>query len=36
MHILHSLLSELKEEFTNSRKSEERGPWFVHILFTAL
>lgn len=32
MHILHSLLTELKEEFANSRKSEERGPWFVYTL----
>ena len=27
MHILHSLLRELKEEFTWSDKGEERGAW---------
>jgi hypothetical protein len=32
MLILHSLLSELKEEFAESRKSEERGPWFIYTL----
>jgi len=32
MLILHSLLSELKEEFANSRKGAERGPWFIYTL----
>ena len=32
MLILHSLLSELKEEFSQSRKGEERGAWFIHTL----
>lgn len=36
MHILHSLLSELKEEFVNSRKSKERGPWFVYTLLAII
>lgn len=36
MHILHSLLSELKEEFATSRKSEERGPWFVYTLLAII
>jgi len=32
MLILHSLLSELKDEFAQSRKGEERGTWFIHTL----
>jgi hypothetical protein len=36
MRILHPLLSELKEEFANSRKSEERGPWFVYTLLAII
>ena len=36
MLILHSLLSELKEEFTNSRKGEERGPWFLYTLLAII
>ena len=32
MLILHSLLSELKDEFSRSRKGEERGAWFIHTL----
>ncbi len=32
MHILHSLLNELKAEFNNSRKGRERGLWFVYTL----
>ncbi|HHD56776.1 MAG TPA: transposase [Desulfobulbaceae bacterium] len=32
MLILHSLLSELKEEFAHSRKNAERGPWFIYTL----
>jgi hypothetical protein len=30
MHTLHSLLSNLKEEFASSKKGEERGAWFVY------
>lgn len=29
MLILHSLLSELKQEFAQSKKGEDRGPWFI-------
>ena len=36
MHILHSLLSELKEEFSQSRKAEERGPWFTYTLLAII
>lgn len=36
MHILHSLLSELKEEFSESRKGEERGPWFIYTLLAII
>jgi hypothetical protein len=36
MHILHSLLSELKEEFVQSRKGEERGAWFVFTLLAII
>jgi hypothetical protein len=36
MHILQSLLSELKEEFATSRKSEERGPWFIYTLLAII
>ncbi len=32
MHILHSLLNELKAEFNNSRKGKERGTWFVYTI----
>ena len=32
MHILHSLLKELKNEFNHSRKGEERGTWFIYTL----
>ncbi len=32
MLILHSLLSELKDEFAQSRKGEERGAWFITTL----
>ena len=32
MRILHSLLNELKAEFSNSRKGEERGLWFVYTI----
>ncbi len=36
MLILHSLLSELKEEFALSRKGQERGAWFVHTLLAII
>ena len=36
MLILHSLLSELKEEFAQSRKGEERGPWFIYTLLAVI
>ena len=36
MHTLHSLLSELKEEFAQSQKGEERGPWFVYTLLAVI
>ena len=36
MYILHSLLSELKEEFVHSRKGEERGAWFIYTLLAII
>jgi hypothetical protein len=36
MLILHSLLSELKDEFAKSRKGEERGAWFIHTLLAII
>ncbi len=36
MLILHSLLSELKQEFAQSRKAEERGPWFIYTLLAII
>jgi len=36
MHILHSLLAELKEEFAWSRKGEERGSWFIYSLMAII
>lgn len=36
MPILHSLLSELKEEFAPSRKGEERSVWFLHTLLAII
>ena len=36
MHILHSLLRELKEEFAKSRKGEERGAWFISTLLAII
>jgi len=36
MLILHSLLSELKDEFAQSRKGEERGAWFIHTLLAII
>lgn len=36
MHTLHSLLSNLKEEFISSRKGEERGAWFVYTLLAII
>ncbi len=36
MHILHSLLSEIKEEFAQSKKGEERGPWFIYTMLAII
>ena len=36
MHILHSLLKELKEEFTWSQKARELGVWFVYTLLAII
>jgi hypothetical protein len=36
MLILHSLLNELKNEFTHSRKGEERGIWFIYTLMAII
>lgn len=36
MHTLHSLLSNLNEEFDSSRKGEERGAWFVYTLLAII
>ena len=36
MHTLHSLLSNLKEEFASSRKGEEREAWFVCTLLAII
>jgi hypothetical protein len=36
MHTLHSLLSNLREEFASSRKGEERGAWFVYTLLAII
>jgi len=36
MLILHSLLSELKEEFTQSKKGKERSAWFIHTLLAII
>jgi len=36
MHTLHSLLSNLNEEFASSRKGEERGAWFVYTLLAII
>jgi hypothetical protein len=36
MHTLHSLVSNLKEEFASSRKGEERGAWFVYTLLAII
>ena len=36
MHILHSLLIELKKEFTWFRKGKERGSWFVYTLLAII
>lgn len=36
MLILHSLLTELKEEFSQSRKGEERSAWFIHTLLAII
>jgi hypothetical protein len=36
MHILHSLLNELKDEFSPSGKGEERKTWFLHTLLAII
>ena len=36
MHILYSLLTELKKEFTWSRKGKERGSWFIYTLLAII
>ena len=36
MLILHSLLTELKQEFAQSKKGEERGPWFIYTLLAII
>ena len=36
MHILHSLLNELKDEFAPSGKGEERKTWFLHTLLAII
>lgn len=36
MHILQSLLNELKKEFTWSRKGKERGSWFAYTLLAII
>jgi hypothetical protein len=36
MHIVHSLLRELKEEFALSKKGEERGSWFIYTLLAII
>ena len=36
MLILHSLLSELKDEFPQSRHGEERRAWFTHTLLAII
>jgi len=36
MHILHSLLKELKNEFAHSKKGEERGTWFLYSIMAII
>jgi hypothetical protein len=36
MPILHSLLAELKAEFTQSEKGKERSVWFLHTLLVLI
>jgi hypothetical protein len=36
MHMLHSLFTELKEEFAKSQKGDERGPWFIYTLLAII
>ncbi len=36
MLILHSLLTELKAEFTWSRKGKEHGTWFIYTLLAII
>ncbi len=36
MLILHSLLSELKDEFASSENGKERSGWFLHTLLAII
>lgn len=36
MHILHSLLTELKQDFSGSAKGKERSSWFLHTLLAII
>ena len=36
MLILHSLLSELKDEFASSENGKERSAWFLHTLLAII
>ncbi len=36
MPILHSLLAELKAEFSGSEKGKERSVWFLHTLLAII
>ena len=36
MHILHSLLKELKNEFAHSKKGQERGTWFLYSIMAII
>ena len=36
MHILHSLLDELKQDFSGSAKGKERSSWFLHTLLAII
>lgn len=36
MHILHSLLTELKQDFSGSAKGKERSSWFLNTLLAII
>ena len=36
MHILHSLLNELNEEFSESKQGKERRVWFMYTLLAII